>query len=97
MSCERYLELEEFLSKLSPNPTESYDHDQHDAYGTAVIIALRGVLSMSAGQFYCLHDWFLNIQAKLILCDDIDVRNFVSEIYIKHVHPLVRMKDKKST
>jgi hypothetical protein len=86
IACEKYLALEEHLSSST---SESYDHDQHDAYGTAVIIALRGVLNMDRGQFHKFTPWFLGVLAKLILCDDIDVRSFVCDIYLKHVNPLI--------
>ncbi len=86
VACQRYLVLEE---RLSSSNSESYEHDQHDAYGTAVIIALRGVLNMSKEQFQRCLSWFVEILAKLVLCDDIDVRCFVSDIYLKQINILL--------
>ena len=85
MTCERYLELESQLELT----TYSYHNDEHDAYGAAVLIAMHCVLGMNDAQFKKCLAWFSNTLAKMILCDDIDIRNSVCEIYLQRINPLL--------
>ncbi len=85
MTCERYLILEEGL-EASIDPFLS---EEHDAYGAAVLIALHSFLAMTPDQFLTTIPWFSETLSKLILCDDIDVRSCVSDIYKLRINPLL--------
>lgn len=69
--------------------TSSYDTDEHEAYTTAVLLALHGIISMTKDQFSPCYSWASTIFANMILCDDVDVRSCVSEIFLKHIIPMV--------
>jgi hypothetical protein len=87
LTCQRYLELEEALA----SSTSTYDNDEHEAYGAVVLIALQGILSMNEAQFKKCISWALSIFADMILCDDVDVRSCISEIYHKKINPLIHV------
>lgn len=85
LTCSRYLYLEHTLGHTE----DSYDHEQHEAYGAAVLIALHGIMSFTPHQFKRFFPLFSEILTKLIICEDIDVRSCVCDIYHAHINPLV--------
>lgn len=84
LTFERYIKLEESLV----SSTHSFAMEEHEAYGAAVLIALQGILALNAIQFKDLFSWAGSLLSSLILCDDIDVRNCLSQIYVQHVNPI---------
>lgn len=87
LTFERYLLLEEGLE----SSTTSYDSEVHEAYGSAVLIGLQGVLSMDKQKFAKCYSWASIVFARMILCDDVDVRSCLSQIYITQINPLVSL------
>lgn len=87
LTCLRYLELEQALA----SSTSTYDNDEHEAYGAVVLIALQGILAMNEVQFKACIKWASPVFADMILCDDVDVRSCISEIYHKKINPLIRL------
>ncbi len=85
LTCQRYLDLENALA----SSTTSYDNDEHEAYGAAVLIALQGFIRMNERQFKSCYPWASTLLANMIMCDDVDVRSCVSEIYLKKINRLV--------
>jgi hypothetical protein len=89
MTCTCYLDQEQAL-KQSSDPQDPFEIEQYEAYGAAVLASLNGIISFSQAQFNKLSPIFLDILAKLTVCEDIDVRNCVSKIYLDRVNPMLR-------
>jgi hypothetical protein len=89
MTCTRYLDQEQALKQSLETP-DVFQIEQHEAYGAAVLISLHGIVAFSQAQFNKLSPIFLDILAKMTVCDDVDVRNCVSQIYLERVNPMLR-------
>ena len=70
-------------------PEASFASCAHAAYTPVTLILLKGILDCSTSQFSKNSQWLIPILSKLILCNDPNIRLFVSSIYTKHVNNIV--------
>ncbi len=62
---------------------------RHEAYSTAVIIVLGGVLDFTPGQFDAEREWLTPFLSRLVVCESLEVRLCVREIYRIFVNPII--------
>ena len=86
MVCSRYMDLDDTLHSQTPMAA-----DLVSAYKPAVIFTLRDLCGCSPSQFRCCIPWLSSILTRLIQCNDRDVRLAVSELYAKHIVPILNL------
>ena len=65
----------------------SFAGSAHLAYTPVALILLKGILDFSNSQFSNNSSWLVPILSQLILCNDVNIRFCVSNIYSKHINP----------
>ena len=68
---------------------DAFARSRHSAYKVSVVIVLGGILDFSKEQFANNLEWIVPLLSRLIVCETLEVRLCVREIYRLFVNPLI--------
>jgi len=77
MGANNILCMDEFLKR------------RHDAYKSPVLIVLEGMMDFTHDQFQCNLSWIIPLLSRLVICEDLEVRVCVRQIYQSFVNFLL--------
>lgn len=68
---------------------DSFAKEKHHAYKASVLLALNAILMFSPIQFKQNANWLTGFLCKLIVCESLEIRLCIREIYRTFVNPLI--------
>lgn len=68
---------------------DSFVNEKHNAYRSSVLLALNSILKFTPTQFSVNVDWLTGFLCRLIVCENLEIRLCIREIYRTFVNPLI--------
>lgn len=68
---------------------DSFAKEKHHAYKTSVLLALNAILKFTPVQFRLNANWMTGFLSRLIVCESLEIRLCIREIYRTFVNPLI--------
>ena len=90
LTCTRYLQLEKDRAIVGTTAeAASVASYRQNAYTPVAVLLLKCILDCSDIKFANNAKWMVPLLSQLILCNDPIIRVYVSNIYIKHIDPII--------
>ena len=87
-----FVALELVLQSKSTTEDKTFAINKHRMYNNCVLQLLKAIARFDESEFKVNQAWVISALSQLILCDDRNVRMYVSQIYNDHVNELLLRK-----
>jgi hypothetical protein len=87
----RYVAIEVESQTLTDSVSLEFAHMKQQMYKPTVLLLLRSIQMFSKGQFSVNKSWIVPMLPQFVLCEDKQVRGFVSDILTQHVNTLLML------
>ncbi len=68
---------------------DSFAKEKHHAYKASVLLALNSILKFTPAQFKSNAIWLTGFLCRLIVCESLEIRLCIREIYRTFMNPLI--------
>ena len=92
MMSHHFVALELVLQSKSATEDKTFAINKHRMYNSCVLQLLKAIARFDESEFNVNKSWVIPALSQLILCDDRNVRMYVSQIYNDHVNELLLRK-----